>query len=61
MSTFTMLLSFALPLAQAAEAEAPRGYAWSWAIILLSVIVGLVAALMPAKRDPEVRGAKKKG
>lgn len=41
-------------LAQATEAT-ERGYAFSWAIILFSVILGLVVALRPAKREDKVK------
>lgn len=51
------LLSLAPLLAQAAE-EGPRGYTISWALVLLSVILGLVVALRPAKRETTVRKPK---
>lgn len=41
-------------LAQAAEIT-ERGYAYSWAIILFSVILGLVVALRPTKREDKVK------
>ncbi|QDT70504.1 hypothetical protein MalM25_34520 [Planctomycetes bacterium MalM25] len=51
------LLAFAPLLAQATE-EGPRGYTISWAVVLLSVILGLVVALRPAKRETTVRKPK---
>lgn len=52
------LLSLAPLLAQAAEESGPRGYTISWALVLLSVILGLVVALRPAKRETVVRKPK---
>jgi hypothetical protein len=47
--------TLALPLFAQAEAVAPRGYAISWAVVLLGVILGLVVALRPAKREDKVQ------
>ncbi|MEO0529442.1 MAG: hypothetical protein AAF266_02580 [Planctomycetota bacterium] len=44
-------------LAQATEV-AERGYAYSWAIVLFGVILGLVVALRPAKREDKVKTPK---
>ncbi|MEQ8846897.1 hypothetical protein [Botrimarina sp.] len=54
----TLLFTF-LPLAQAADEEAARQYNWSWAVILLSLVLGLMIACRPAKRELEVRKARK--
>lgn len=45
-------------LAQAEEL-APRGYAVSWAVVLLSVILGLVVALRPVKREDKAPKPRK--
>lgn len=51
-----LLLSQAVILfAQAAEESAGRNYAISWAIILLSVILGLVVVLRNPKREDKVK------
>ncbi|TWT46519.1 hypothetical protein [Botrimarina hoheduenensis] len=52
----TSLFAHALPLAQAATG--PRGYTWSWAIILPCVLLGLMVALRPAKRTYDVKKPK---
>ena len=41
-------------LAQSSDSE-PRNYAISWAIIVLSVIVGLMVALRPAKLEAKFK------
>ena len=41
-----------------AQEAAEKNYGWSWAVILLSLFLGLAAALNPPKRTAEVRKAK---
>lgn len=54
---FASLTATLLPIL-AQEPEAPRGYTISWGLILLCVILGMVVALRPAKRDDRVRKAE---
>jgi len=60
MPRHAMLLHHALSallLAQQAEDE-PRAYAIGWAIVVASVVLGLVVALRPAKREEKVKKPK---
>lgn len=54
-----LLLTALLPLAQAAEEGGERGYEMAWALILLSIALGMMIACRPAKRELEVRKPKK--
>lgn len=48
-----------VPLLAQAEEEGPRGFTISWGIILLGVILGLVVALRPTKREERVKLPKR--
>jgi hypothetical protein len=48
----------ALTLLAQNEATGPRGYTISWGLVLLAMILGLLVALRPVKRDATVKKAK---
>lgn len=53
-----MLVTLLATLPVLAQAAGPRGYTVSWAVILLAIVLALVVALRPAKREQEVRRRK---
>lgn len=46
------------PVLAQAGGEGPRGYTLSVAIVMACVLLGLIVALRPSKRDPEVKRPK---
>lgn len=53
------LFNHAMLLAQAEGDGGSRGYSVSWAIVVFSVILGMLVALRPSKREDEVKKPKK--
>jgi hypothetical protein len=50
-----MTILFLVAAADAAQVASDRSYSVSWALILLSVILGLLVTLRPARRTSEIK------